>query len=37
MEFFNEVTNWAYPITSWIEKHRVTVGVIGSALVIGGG
>ena len=37
MEFFKEVTNWAYPITNWIEKNPVTVGVIGSALVVIGG
>ena len=37
MEFFKEVTSWAYPITSWIEENPVTVGVIGSALVVFGG
>ena len=38
MEFFKEVTSWAYPITSWIEAHPVNVGVIGSVLTaIGGG
>jgi hypothetical protein len=38
MEFFKEVTSWAYPITSWIEEHPVNVGVIGSVLIaIGGG
>ena len=37
MEIFKEVTNWAYPITSWIEENPVTVGVIGSALVVFGG
>ena len=37
MEFFKEVTHWAYPITSWIEENPVTVGVIGSALVVIGG
>ena len=38
MEFFKEVTSWAYLITSWIEEHPVNVGVIGSVLIaIGGG
>ena len=37
MEFFKEVTNWAYPITSWIEEHPVTLGVIGSVLIAIGG